>query len=68
MYYAELSQMEAKEFAERQLKCPQCGFPLGFAFSDCAGHLKLKCRKCKSISVLNFAYFRRQRGVRRRIT
>ena len=58
---AMLSQQEANEFVERELCCPYCGYMVGIAFSDCTGHLKLKCKKCKRISVLNFAYFCRRR-------
>lgn len=58
---AELSRQEAKEFIERELKCPMCGFLIGTAFSDSRGHIKMKCQKCKTISVLNFAYFCRQK-------
>lgn len=65
-YWSELSQMEAESFEERQLACPRCGYLMGFAYSDSKGHIKLKCQKCKSISTLNFAYFRRLRGYRRR--
>lgn len=60
-YRAMLSQQEANEFVERELCCPYCGYMVGIAFSDCTGHLKLKCKKCKRISVLNFAYFCRRR-------
>lgn len=33
----------------------------GTVFSDCTGHLTIRCRKCKTVSVLNLAYFRRHR-------
>ena len=57
IYNAERSKQEATEFIERELKCPQCGFLIAYAFSDAKGHLKIKCKKCKKESVLNFAYF-----------
>ena len=57
IYKAELSRREAEEFIERELKCPVCGFIIGVAYSDSTGHLKIKCQKCKTISVLNFACF-----------
>ena len=60
-YRAELSKQEAEEFVERELKCPKCGYLVATAFSDASGHFKIKCQKCKSISVLNFAYFCRRR-------
>lgn len=65
LYKAELSRREAEEFVERELKCPFCGFIVGVAYSDSKGHLKIKCQKCKTISVLNFAYFCRRKRSRR---
>ena len=61
IYKAELSRREAEEFIEHELKCPVCGFIIGVAYSDSTGHLKIKCQKCKTISVLNFAYFCRRK-------
>ena len=58
---AEQSRKEAEELIERALICPECGFRSGVAYSDAAGHFKIKCQKCKTVSVLNLAYFRRQR-------
>ena len=58
---AELSRKEAEEFIERELKCPVCGYIVGVAYSDSKGHLKIKCQKCKTISVINFAYFYRRK-------
>lgn len=57
---AELSRREAAQLVERALHCPECGYKAGSAFSDCTGHLTIRCRKCKAVSVLNLAYFRRQ--------
>ena len=56
---AELSRKEAENLIERDLKCPECGYKVGTVFSDCTGHLTIRCRKCKTVSVLNLAYFRR---------
>lgn len=58
---AERSQKEAEQLTERSLYCPCCGYKVGIVYSDSAGHIKAKCQKCKAISVLNLAYFRRQR-------
>ena len=60
-YRAELSRQEAESLAERELKCPECGYLIAYAFSDAAGHFRIKCKKCKTVSVLNFAYFCRRR-------
>lgn len=60
-YRAELSKQEAEDFVERELKCPQCGYLVAYAFSDAAGHFRIKCKKCKTVSVLNFAYFCRRK-------
>ncbi len=62
---AELSRKEAESLIERELRCPECGFKAGSVFSDCMGHLTIRCRKCKTVSVLNLAYFRRHRRRRR---
>ena len=62
---AEISRKEAEEYIERELKCPVCNFIVGVAYSDSKGHLKIKCQKCKNISVLNFAYFCRRKYKKR---
>lgn len=56
---AERSRQEASSLVERDLLCPQCGYKAGTVFSDCCGHMTIKCQKCKMVSVLNLAYFRR---------
>lgn len=58
---AELSRKEAESLIDRDLKCPECGYKADTVFSDCTGHLTIRCRKCKTVSVLNLAYFRRHR-------
>lgn len=63
-YRAELSKQEAQEFIERELKCPECDYLVAYAFSDATGHFKIKCKKCKTVSVLNFAYFCRRKNRR----
>lgn len=66
-YRAELSRQEAEEFVERELKCPKCGYLVATAFSDASGHFKIKCQKCKTISVLNFAYFCRRKYIHNKV-
>lgn len=56
-----LSRVEAEELNERDILCPVCGFKIQRVFSDATGHLRVKCRKCKNVHVLNLAYFRRTR-------
>ena len=34
LYKAERSKQEAADFIERELKCPQCGYLVAYAFSD----------------------------------
>ena len=58
---AALSALESTHLTERALYCPHCGYRIGMAFSDSAGHIRAKCQRCKTISVLNLAYFRRQK-------
>lgn len=65
-FRAEVAKEEARDFVERELKCPECGYLVGFAFSDAKGHLKIRCKKCKTVSVLNFAYFYRNKYRRRK--
>ena len=62
---AELSRQETESLIERELRCPECGYKAGTVFSDCRGHMTIRCRKCKTTSVLNLAYFRRKKGNRR---
>ena len=64
---AALSELESTHLTERTLYCPQCGYLIGMAFSDSTGHIRAKCQRCKTVSVLNLAYFRRQRQRSRRI-
>lgn len=54
-----LSRMEAENLTERDIFCPICGFRIQRVYSDATGHLSVKCQKCKNITILNLAYFRR---------
>lgn len=53
------SRIEAETLKERDLLCPVCGYRIQRIYSDAIGHLSVKCQKCKSINILNLAYFRR---------
>ncbi len=64
---AALSELESTLLPEPTLYCPQCGYRIGMAFSVSTGHIRAKCQRCKTVSVLNLAYFRRQRQRSRRI-
>ena len=55
------SAQEAKCLQDRALHCPECGYVVGVVYSDSTGHIRVKCQKCKAVSILNLAYFRRQR-------
>lgn len=57
----ECSLQESYDLEERELRCPYCGFFIQTLFSDCCGHFKAKCPKCKAETVFNSAYFRRMR-------
>ena len=48
-----------------KIRCPRCNFVIDKVFSDAKGHFLSKCPKCKSQYIMNFAYFRRQKGIRR---
>ena len=63
-FRAEQSRQEAQEFVERELKCPVCDYMIASVFSDASGHFKVKCQKCKTISVLNLAYFCRRKHIK----
>lgn len=59
----EKSYIEAEGLDLRDIKCPHCKFVITRVYSDVQGHYLARCRKCKSEMVLNFAYFRRQKGI-----
>ena len=61
-YFMRISTEECVNLAEREVKCPYCGFPLTHVFSDASGHLRVKCQKCKGTAIVNLAYFRTQKG------
>ena len=62
------SRIEAESLNERDLKCPICDFKLQTVYSDISGHLRVKCPKCKEVSVLNLAYFRRMKVYANKLT
>ena len=55
------SRVEVESLTERDLKCPICDFKIQTIYSDISGHLRVKCPKCKEVSTLNVAYFRRMK-------
>lgn len=55
------SRIEAEALSERDLRCPICDFMIQTVYSDISGHLRVKCPKCKEVSTLNIAYFRRMK-------
>lgn len=63
----ELSRQEAEELDKKELTCPICNFRIAGVYSDKAGHLEVKCRKCKFEGIINLAYFRRQQSHHRYI-
>ena len=45
-YKAELSEAEAKDLADRAIRCPKCDHLVGIACDDLkSGHYKTKCNK-----------------------
>jgi phage FluMu protein Com len=60
-----LSRIEAETLQERDLLCPVCRFRIQTLYSDASGHLRVKCPKCKGIHILNLAYFRSIKRVKR---
>ncbi|MBQ7071294.1 MAG: hypothetical protein IJM87_08455 [Ruminococcus sp.] len=58
--YLSLSRIEvdAEKLKERFIVCPTCNFKIQSVYSDCRGHFKVKCPKCKKVHILNLAYFR----------
>ena len=49
----------------REVRSPPCNFVIDKMFFHAKGHFLSKCPKCKAQYVMNFAYFRRQKGIRR---
>lgn len=58
--YLSISSMEidAAGLNERFIKCPKCNYKVQSVYSDCTGHMNIKCPKCKRIFAINLAYFR----------
>ena len=61
----DLCEEEAADLTLREIRCPRCNFVIDKVFSDAKGHFLSKCPKCKAQYIMNFAYFRRQKGIRR---
>jgi len=60
----ERSYTESLDLSERELRCPHCGRFIATLYSDTTGHFKAKCGNCKSVTVYNLGYFRRNRRYR----
>ena len=58
----ELCEREAAGLSVREVRCPKCQFVIDRVFSDVSGHFISKCPKCKAQYIMNFAYFRKQKG------
>lgn len=58
----ELCEREAAGLSVREVRCPKCHFVIDRVFSDVSGHFISKCPKCKSQYIMNFVYFRKQKG------
>ena len=52
------SEKESEGLTKRAVRCPYCSFLLDYVFSDATGHREIRCPKCKSITIMNMAYFR----------
>ena len=65
----ERSYAESLDLNERELHCPHCGRYVLTLYSDASGHLKSKCKFCKSVTVFNLGCFRRTKrgGSKRRL-
>ena len=61
----DLCKKETAGLSVREIKCPKCNFVIDRVFSDVSGHFISKCPKCKSQYIMNCAYFRKQKGIRR---
>ena len=62
----ERSHRECLDLTERELRCPHCSRYILTLFSDTAGHFKVKCQNCKTITIYNMGYFRRSRKHKRK--
>lgn len=59
----DLCEQETLDMSLREVKCPKCDFVITRVYSDARGHFLSKCPKCKSQYIMNYAYFRRQKGI-----
>ena len=57
-YKLDLSKQETIDFAQRDLRCPNCRFIITKVYGDIRGHMEFKCPKCREIYVVNLTYFR----------
>lgn len=55
------SRMEAESLSMRDIHCPICGYRIQRVYSDAAGHMSVKCQKCKTVNIINLAYFRKMK-------
>ena len=58
----ELSKREVEGIEKRTLKCPVCGFCVGYKYVNDTGHRDIRCDKCKLEATIGLAYFRRQKS------
>ena len=54
-----LSQSECENIELRAVRCPYCDFVIAMVYADAQGHFLAKCQKCKMVTPINLAYFRR---------
>ena len=58
---AELSRKQVTDMVDRAIRCPHCNFIMAYAYDDLhAGHICLKCSRCKNISPFNLGLFKCQ--------
>lgn len=60
------SRIEAAELQKREIRCPHCGRLVLTVCSDANGHLQFQCTKCLRHTMINLAYFRKQKLQERR--
>lgn len=51
------SKQESESMTDRAVRCPHCMVPLFFAYSDTAGHFRVKCTRCRQISWIDLGRF-----------
>lgn len=60
------SRQEVEDMISRALHCPHCNYVVAYAYKDMtAGHMNIKCPRCKQISFMNLGYFYHSKSMKK---